>query len=474
MSLKYFTLLTAFFIASLIPNLASASTNINITDFSNCSTITRDILVIGGGSAGTYAAIRLQSLNQSVIVVEEKDRLGGHTETFTSPTNSSQHVDYGVEVWHNNSIVNNYVSSLGVELASSSYSTAGITPMYVNFKTGKVVQGYEPPNSTAVQSALEKYALQLAKYPYLDNGFDLPDPVPEDLLIPFGEFADKYDLHAAVPTFFNFGQGLGDFLKQPTLYVMKLLGLTIIEGMTNGFIASVNHDNSELYEKAAAVLGEENILLNSHVVAMDRNETGCIKVLVDTPAGKKLILAEKIVVAIPPKLNNLAGFDLDSTEQSLFKQFTNTAYYTCLLWNTGIPENVVLYNTAPNTTDNLPYLPGIYTIASTRIPGLETLKYGSASPIPISEVKADIVNSILRLNTVGTLNTTTPEFAVLKAHVPFELTVPADAIADGFYKKAVALQGYRNTFWTGAAWQTHDSSLIWQYTEGLLGNITEA
>ena len=37
----------------------------------------RDVCVIGGGSSGTYAAIRLQQMGMDVALIEEKDRLGG-------------------------------------------------------------------------------------------------------------------------------------------------------------------------------------------------------------------------------------------------------------------------------------------------------------------------------------------------------------------------------------------------------------
>lgn len=77
----------------------------------------------------------------------------------------------------------------------------------------------------------------------------------------------------------------------------------------------------------------------------------------------------------------------------------------------------------------------------------------------------------MRLRTAGTLNTTTPEFAAYESHTPFELTVPKEAIAGGFYKDLYALQGQRHTWYTGAAFHTHDSSLLWQFTEGLIPDI---
>ena len=60
--------------------------------------VTRDYCVIGGGASGTYAAIRLQQMNKSVALVELKDTLGGHTNTYTDP-NTQTAIDYGVQAY---------------------------------------------------------------------------------------------------------------------------------------------------------------------------------------------------------------------------------------------------------------------------------------------------------------------------------------------------------------------------------------
>ena len=60
-----------------------------------------------------------------------------------------------------------------------------------------------------------------------------------------------------------------------------------------------------------------------------------------------------MVVSIPPLLSKLTGFDLCATEKSLFGQFTSGAYYTGLLRNTGIPDDVVITAVA-DTPYNLP------------------------------------------------------------------------------------------------------------------------
>lgn len=69
--------------------------------------ITRDVCIIGGGLAGTYAAVRLQEMNQSVAVVEKTGRLGGHTDTYVDP-GTNVPIEYGVVFFDNITVVHNY------------------------------------------------------------------------------------------------------------------------------------------------------------------------------------------------------------------------------------------------------------------------------------------------------------------------------------------------------------------------------
>lgn len=60
--------------------------------------IERDVCIIGGGSSGTYSAIRLQQMNKTFALIEREDRLGGHVNTYIDPV-TNQTLDYGVVVW---------------------------------------------------------------------------------------------------------------------------------------------------------------------------------------------------------------------------------------------------------------------------------------------------------------------------------------------------------------------------------------
>ena len=63
------------------------------------------------------------------------------------------------------------------------------------------------------------------------------------------------------------------------------------------------------------------------------------------------------------------------------------------------------------------------------------------------------------------------DLEIFRSHVPFELTVGTADIAAGFYRSLGALQGRNHTYYTGAAFHTHDSSLLWRFTEALLPRI---
>ncbi|MCJ1352082.1 MAG: hypothetical protein MMC33_002066 [Icmadophila ericetorum] len=429
-----------------------------------------DVCIIGGGSAGTYTAINLQKQGLSVVVVEKQDRLGGHTETYTDPFTGA-HDDIGVVVWHNITVATEYFAHFNISLAPV-LTTLNFS--YLDFSTGKPVPGFVPPNPSA---ALKAYTEQLEKYPYIREGYYLPDPVPSDLLLPFGDFVQKYNLGGIVLQIaWLICEGAGDILQHPTLYIAKLFGLDTIKSMETAFVTTARGDNSLLYEAALAELGS-NVLLNSTVISTDRiSDPDYASITVSTPSGQQLIKAKTIVLAIPPELDNLAGWDLSDQEIGLFVEFTNSAYYTCLINNTGISPNQDFTNIGNNRLYNLPRLPATYTITQSTIPGLFDVKYASTTNLSTAQVQANILADLENLKDAGEINGTSlaPNFVIFKSHTPFLLTVPTHAIQGGFYKLLYALQGQRKTFYTGAAWQTEDSSLIWRFTRNLLPSIVKA
>ena len=434
----------------------------------HCDVIERDVCVLGGGSSGTFTAVALRDAGKSVVVVERKDRLGGHCETYTDPATGTP-VDYGVVVFHNLPVVTSYFARLGVPLIQlPPGSLGGGVTKYFDYRTGKQVAGYTPPSQADVGQALGFYFgyLQQLKATYydLDSGFDLPTPVPPDLLMPFRDFVTKYSLQPLVNTVFNFGQGMGNLLAMPTVYVLKNFSAQVVGSIFSGSFMAVPTGNSRLYEAAAALLGDD-VLFNASAINVNRHNNG-VSVLVETPHGPREIRAKKLVVTCPPTLNNLQTFDLDQLEMRTFARFKSNSYWTSLVTLSGFPAGIAVANIGANTLYNLPPLPGLYAVGATRVPGLYDIKAGAFTRVDDLEIKAKMIADIHRLSDPVLFPTPAKitSVATFSGHNPFELHVGADEIAGGFYSTLESLQGRNHTFYNGAAFHTHDSSLLWQFT----------
>ncbi|KAJ5160821.1 FAD/NAD(P)-binding domain-containing protein [Penicillium canariense] len=432
--------------------------------FAQCkqNTIIRDVAIIGGGASGTFSAVRLLDQGKSVVLIEKESILGGHTNTYLDPL-TKQTVDYGVEVFHNQQVVKDFFAHLNVSWIITKPSFGASAPKYLDGNTAEQVN-YTSPDPTA---ALIEYATQLSKYRQLELGFFLPDPIPDDLLLPFGEFLSKYpDIGNATFTIFRFGQGLGDFLEQPTLYVFKNFGLDVVQDIASGFLVTTNQNNYEIYDQATRILGPD-ALLSSCVVSTHHRDNSGVQLDVETPTGRRIVRAKKLLVAIPQKLENMSPFALDDRESGLFGEFMNTGYYTSLLNNTGLPANFSSWSVGANTSYHLPKLPGVYTVTSTAIEGIFDFKYGSPHALPDDYVRGEIASYVKKMQANGIAEKVPgePEFVRFSSHTPFELTVSQEQIANGFYEELYALQGYRNTWYTGAAFHTQDSSMLWNFTD---------
>ncbi|OCL01635.1 flavin-containing superfamily amine oxidase [Glonium stellatum] len=453
------------FFALFLFTITPAVGNVNEAEFSESDIITRDVCIIGGGSSGTYSAIRLQQMGKSVAVVEKESVLGGHVNTYFDPV-TGESFDYGVISFDNITVVRNYFDHFGIKLAPLVYNAG--PQQYADFANATFVSASALPQGN-LTAALIGYGKQLEKYPYLfTKGYDLPSPVPADLLLSYGDFINKYNLQALAYTAFTFIQGVGNLLAQPTLYIMKYFAPATLNNILtgSGFLTTANHDNHELYEKALAELGS-SAFISSNVTQISRNNDS-VRVVISTTEGRKLIRASQLLIAIQPKLSSLSGFlDLDAEEASLLGQFNNSYYWDSVVRNSGVPDNTSINNVDPAAPFALPPLPGIYSIGSTGLPGLHTVYYGSPYAISNEEVKSDILTTIAELVKAAGYPPVngTAEFVGFNDHRPFELTVSVDAIKAGFYARLNGLQGRRKTWWTGATWQAHDSSQIWNWTE---------
>lgn len=445
------------------------SPSLEAGDYDIDDVIVRDIAIVGGGASGTYAAVRLQQdFNKSIILVEHRKALGGHTETYVDPQTKTT-IDLGVLAFHDLPVTRDFFARFNIALAPMSFDFNHSTT--IDFRTGRHVD--VPLDRDATADALSRYAAHLERYPTLSEGYVFPVPVPEDLLLPFGEFAVRYNYTAMISSAWQVSQGYGDILSLPTLYVFKAFGPEVVRGLFTGYLTTLRHNNHEIYEKALRSLGNgTNVLLRSSIVATERDsDEPFVHAVVATPSGYKLLRVKQFLFTLPPKLECLTGFDLDQEEVALFSEFTSNDYYTGLLQNVPLVQGTVLSNMVTDPSNfYLPRLPTSYNLGpGDSYSNLTNVKFCSNATMAMDEVQDQVVAEVSR-----SVPDSAPRFAAFLSHGPFALQVPVASISNGFYHSLYQLQGRRRSFWTGAAWHTHDSSLLWNFTEPILRRMQEA
>ncbi|EPS32973.1 hypothetical protein PDE_07934 [Penicillium oxalicum 114-2] len=430
--------------------------------------IVRDVVIIGGGATGTYAAIRLQEdFNRSVVLIEREEALGGHTRTYYDP-NTSSTIELGVIAFHDLPVVRKYFARFDIPLTKLFFNS---TMESYDFLNGRSVNLPE-----RLQSNVEMFSAwsrQLQRFPNLDEGYHFPLPAPLDLQRPFEQFARLYNLTALIPFIWAIDQGIGDMLQLPTLYVLKSFGPQMLRSLTTGFLATKRQNNHEIYDQALMRLKKtKSVLVNSKILSMARDVSGPYgRAIVRTPSGERVVQAKQFLFTIPPTRDTLTGFDLDSEEETLFSAFKYINYSTGLLRGGPIAYGVTLCNRGSDPdVYSLPRLPAIYTLGPTQKPSLLTgVKFGSNTTMTVEQMKAEIVaESAKALRDNSSL-----QLAAFANHGPYALSVSSESIRDGFYQRLYGLQGRRRSFWTGAAWHTHDSSLLWNFTDTILSRMQQ-
>ncbi|KAG8404920.1 hypothetical protein J3459_022374 [Metarhizium acridum] len=431
----------------------------------------RDVAIIGGGASGLYAALRLRQMNHSFVVVESRCEFGGHTASYTVP-GTNTHINYGAQGYGGDTdAIKRFFGFYNIPIELVKLGEVGFgNTRHVDFAKSKELPDFKPDNNLTI------FSQQVHKYPELAWNTKLPTPVPEDLTLPFRDFVAKYGIQSNIYSLYFQTEGLGDLLSQPTLYVFKYLNIDYLDGQlptSPGFYVTKNGFNQEIYLKAQADFGAD-ALVSSRVTGAVRNGTGVV-LTVKTPSGQKTIVASKLLVTMPPTIENMNHLGLDSREYNLFSHFKSHGWYVGLVNAEGFADRDEFVNAHSDSSNfNLPKLPALYQISPTAVKGIYLVRYGSYAYMDKRDIKRDIVATVERVRrTVLPTTTGLPPVTLLafSSHYPFSLYVNSSDFAGGFYSRLDGLQGYRNTWYTGAAFSSHTASHVWNFTERLLPRI---
>ena len=342
--------------------------------------------------------------------------------------------------------------------------------MYADFTTGKVVPNYPSPDEEALGVALGTYAQVAAQYnDYIFPGLEklAAGPIPEDLSMTFGNFIQKYNLSAAMPVIWTFTQGTGNILNAPTAFVMRDFGAIHVQNLLSGsFFVPSSHNNSQLYGAALQYLAADS-LLSSKVALSNRDENG-VKLIVKSSSGEKLVKAKKLIITIPPTKDNMYPFDFDKSETELFSRWQYMNSYVAIFSGSDLPDGLTIVNTSPDTSSfNLPTSSDsfLWRYYFTGTPGLYQCQVVAAPTLGKQSAKDLIRDGLRKLDTAGTFATKRIDFVAFADHNPIELRVSQDDLINGFYGNLYELQGKKSTWFTGQAWASDYTSILWVFTE---------
>ncbi|KAK3297345.1 uncharacterized protein B0H64DRAFT_457425 [Chaetomium fimeti] len=447
--------------------------------------IDRDVVVVGGGASGAHAAVWLRDHGHSVIVVEKADQLvsappipAGHTDFYSDPA-TGKSINVGVQAWMEYKDAFDFPKRMNV----STTGAMSFTPnqaRFIDYKTGKPVPDYTAPAAADMYAALQRYLDVLEQYEdmVLPGFFNFPDPadIPEDLLMPFIDFVEKYDLAAAVPQIWDStAQGLGDTMNVPTLWVIQASGIPMVRALLGVGAAAVPNSGRlyDLFESVAEFLGDD-VLYSSTVVSTKRyNEQNPQKDIT-------CIQAKRLLLAIEPTPENMAPFDLDDAEKKILGKFKYPTVYAGILRHPSLqtlnaytdrspePEsyNYTLFPVAPQV-GRIDYLGGTEDL-------FQFTAVGTAEDTPES-MKALIAKSIDTMVAAGTLPESegSVSFNIFANHGHMHAHVSADDLRAGFLQQLNSLQGRRTTYYTGAAFSAGFATVLWEYNKVLLPRVVE-
>ncbi|KAM0326586.1 hypothetical protein ACHAQA_006455 [Verticillium albo-atrum] len=450
-----------------------------------CSqSISRDVVVVGGGAAGAHAAVWLRDHGKTVVVVEKADQLGGHTDFYNDPE-TGKAINVGVQAWMEYKDTFDFAARMNVSTSGSMEFTT-LDYKYIDFKTGKPVADFVAPAPGDMYPALQRYLDVLEQYEdmVLPGFFNFPSPesIPEDLLMPFGDFVEKYDIAAAVPQIWDStAQGLGDTMNVPTLFVVQASGIPMVRALLGVAAAAVPPSGRlfELYESIARFLGE-NVLYSSTVVSTSRDADGVALKVANIDGKVTCVDAKRLLIAFEPTAENMSPFQADEAEKEVFDKFKYATVYAGILRHPSLQISTAYSNRSPDTSssNNTVFPTASQVGRMDYIGGTKDLFQFTAVGTEVDDsqsIKALIAHSIDTMIEAGTIPASegTLTFNAFANHGKMHPHVTAEDLRGGFIQKQLALQGRRSTWYTGAAFSAGFSTVLWEYNNVLLPSVIE-
>ncbi|KAI9013598.1 hypothetical protein DFJ74DRAFT_682569 [Hyaloraphidium curvatum] len=458
-----------------------------------------DVAILGGGSGGANTGVFLVDRGYRVCVFEAEDTLGGHCDTEDIPKELSKNppypgapdwVDYGVNIYTNTTFLNQFGFfdpaygpwKVRSDLHVARFSSRGVRPIdfrsyaspaYIaDFSAGIGPIGPLSGDFSALVGPLAALFAIVNQYPWLESAGLFPDPIPSELLVPFSQFiAANPAIEPLVNSFFSavlLSGGVGSYDKLTTLYALLNLrrGILVL-GLfqRTGLLPEGGCGN--FYEGIARFLsrGGNKVYFKSDVRNIVRTADGVQLTVKVGNQATKVYSADKLVVAIPQTLANLAILDLDDRERAAFADVRFREYYAL---GFGI-EGGALSTVTNFSLTNLNLLAGgtqpappTVTAFGRLVPYFLAPGFAySDFPLDDNQVRSFVEAQIANIPQTAIAKVTLERFY---RHKGFQPHFPPEALArsPNPYTVIAGLQGNKGTFHVGALLSYAESTKIWE------------
>jgi len=331
-------------------------------------------------------------------------------------------------------------------------------------------------NSSGPIAALQKYYEVILPWNdlLLPGYWNFPpgNQIPSDLLLPFRDFVAKYGIEEMAPILsIVSGQDINS--TKSTLYTVKNFGTPVVEGfLNNTFFDPLPFNNSLLYGHAEHLLGDD-VTLSSTVVEASRSEHGIRLTVENHQTGKKTkVFAKSLLMASQPSTENLAILGLDDQEKAIFKTWSYGTVYTAVLKTNLIPDNTsVSFVTPANETQN----PYSFSITWNGVSKYFWIIFFSQVPLSADQAKVAILEEMETIYNGGAFppidGPPSSEVVAISNHSQVDWGQSAAQLKTGFVQDLYALQGHKNTWYTGGLWCPDYSSNVWAFTDTVLPKL---
>ena len=317
--------------------------------------------------------------------------------------------------------------------------------------------------------------------------FPKGDKIPDELLIPFKDFAVKHGIEAAVPQIFaTTGLGIGNMVSSPTISVLQAFNSLLGKALSGQvpLIVPASHNNSELYGRVGAVLGSD-VLYSSTVIKADRTNTGVTLVSRSADGTETHITAKRLLIAIEPTLDALAPFALDTREQQVFRHNEYATNFAGIVSHPALPASAALTNTVPAAAPanylafpQTPYVARFDYIGTSgagdklfRVLVIGDANHTADAARALTQTAFD--NFVKAGRLAGAKEGEKLTWKAFADHGRVPIGVSPKALREGYIQDLYGLQGTRATWYTGSWWTAHFTTNAWAFTETVLPRLVE-